>query len=211
MADQISFSFSPNKSDFYKTLRAFTLRNRSLRIVTVGVLLILIGASITSLAVSHAFTSTSFTVLMVILLILLTVFFLGPATVADKVSSNERFTCETTWVVDEDKVSIRNKFGDTNFDWGTFDAAYETQDHYLITYATNKNMYQILPKRAFGSTDQQEGFRSLLTAKTKSITRIRSVNLPELSKRTCQVLLYGTLVVFIILLVASSYIQASGR
>ncbi len=208
MIEPIIFSFSPNASDYYKTLRAVMFRNRTTKAIMLVGMLILGCSGLTSIAITHTFQTAAITLLILFLLIL-TFYFLGPATAAEKVTSEERLNTETTWVVDEEKVSIKTKFAETSLDWGSFGVVYETRDHYMITYSTNKNMFQIIPRRAFSSTNQEGSFRNLLVAKTKSITRINSVNLPELSKRTTLVLLFTMLAIFIIITVFAGFFQAS--
>ncbi len=148
------------------------------------------------------------------IIIPLSILFLHPATMGDRVARDERLSCETTWELDENRVWIKNKFIETNFDWGSLGQTYETGEHYLISYTVNKNMFQILPKRAFLTAEQQNEFRQLLEQKTRSITRIRSVNLPEPSRRSVMVFMYGFysfLAICIIILVVYSFRQAMGR
>jgi hypothetical protein len=125
----------------------------------------------------------------------------------NKVVKEERLSCETYWEIDEKKVSIKNKFGDKNFDWGTFKEVLETGEHFLITYSVNKNMFQIVPKRSFLSDQQQNQFRKILEEKICPIKTIRSINLPDLSRGATFLILCGFLFILIIITIVYNFIK----
>jgi preprotein translocase subunit SecE len=201
MNDKLIFSFTPNKSDYIKTLRAFSLHHETTKI---GLLLsaLVIVAILLSIFYLHTLSLAGFTVLLVMVVYYITVFFLGPANIADKAAKDERLSCEMTWEVDENQALVCTRTTDINCDWSTFAEAYETKEHFLITYTNNKNMFQLIPKRAFKTAEQIAQFRKLLEEKTKPIKKIESVNLPELSRNFSMVLLYIVAAIFLIIVVA---------
>jgi hypothetical protein len=209
MDEPLRFAFSITKSDYYQTLRAFYVHRM------LGRGLIIIPLLITAIAfLVYIVYAVSFSVLFLFLLLVLIPgmpLFISPADAAEKLSKDERLSTETTWEVDENRIALKNKFSDMSTDWGPFGEVYETQEHYLLTYEHNKNVFQILPKRAFSSVEQALEFRKFAEVKTKGVQRIRSVNLPEFSKRTSRLILYGFLLVMIIWFTMTSFFRAGGR
>ncbi len=206
----LMFSFTPNRSDYIKTMRAFTLQHTSTKIAILLTLLVVI-AIVLSIIYLHTLSLAGFTLLLVMVIYYLTAFFLGPANVADKVSGDKRLSSEMTWEVSEDAAVVCTKEIDTNCDWSTFSESYETNEYFLITYAKNKNMFQLVPKRAFKSDEQLAEFHQLLAAKTKRLTRISAVNLPELSRNFSLAILYVIMAIFIIVVVAYGFTHGVGK
>jgi accessory gene regulator protein AgrB len=210
MNKSLIFSFTPNRSDYIKTLRAFSLQHASTKIAILLSILVVI-AILLSVFYLHTLSLASSTVLLVMVIYYLTVFFLGPANVADKVAKDERQSSEMTWEVNEDAAVVCTREADTNCDWSTFGETFETNEYFLITYAKNKNMFQMVPKRAFKNADQLAEFHKLLVGKTKRVTKISAVNLPELSRNFSLALLYGIMAVFIIIVVSYGFTHGAGR
>jgi hypothetical protein len=210
MSKPLIFSFTPNRSDYIKTLRAFSLQHASTKIAILLSILVVI-AILLSVFYLHTLSVAGFTVLLVMVIYYLTVFFLGPANVADKVAKDERLSSEMTWEVNEDAAVVCTREADTNCDWSTFAESFETNEYFLITYAKNKNMFQMVPKRAFKNADQLAEFHKLLVEKTKRVRKISAVNLPELSRNFSLALLYGIMGVFIIIVVAYGFTHGVGR
>ncbi len=210
MNKPLMFSFTPNRSDYIKTLRAFSLQHRSTKIAILLSLLVVIGILL-SFFYLHALSLAGVTVLLVMVIYYLSIFFLWPANVADKVGKDERLSSEMTWEVDENQAVVMTKHTDVSCDWSTFGEPYETSEYFLITYASNKNTFQLVPKRAFRNEEQLVEFRKLLEGKMKRITRISAVNLPELSRSISLALLYGMMAIFIVIVVAYGYAHGVGR
>jgi Ca2+/Na+ antiporter len=209
MNDSLIFSFTPNKSDYFKTLRAFYLQHRSTKIAILLSALVII-AIILSIFYLHTLSLAGFTVLLTMVAYYVTVFFLGPANVADKIAKDERLSSEMTWELDDNQALVCTKYADINCDWGTFAEVYETKEHFLITYHNDKNMFQLIPKRAFKNDDQLTRFRNLVAEKIKPIKAIETVSLPELSRNFSLTLLYMIALIFIIIVVAYSISHGVG-
>jgi hypothetical protein len=199
MTDPITFTFTPTRSDYIRTLRAFTLRQKS----TFTIFIILVFLSLCTVIASIYQPTPIYVWFFPLALISYILFSLLiiPITVGEKVEKNERLRCATTWEVDEKTVTIRTPFSSTSFDWGTFRQACETSEHYLLVYAVNKQMFQLVPKRAFASAEQQASFRKLLEAKFRSITPIRAVHLPEPPARTLRFIYWGLLIILVLITV----------
>ncbi len=210
MIEHLNFSFTPSRSDYIKTWRAFSLQHAATKIAIVFSILI-VAIILASILYLHDLSLAGFSVLLVMVIYYLAIFFLAPANMADKVTKDEKLNSEMFWVVDNDEVCVGNKYADIDCAWNTFGQTYETNEYFLLVYSSNKNMFQLIPKRAFKSAEQMEAFRELLQNKTHSIKKISSVNLPELSRNLSMVILYAVLAVFIIIIVAYSFSHGVGR
>lgn len=165
MKTNLTFHFTPDKSDYIKPLRAFAFHQKSNRIVLVffGTVLILGFIGFVVLGYGTALWNYLLPwIFLVFVFYLITLFFLNPMLAARQIQKSERSLVETTWEVNDNSIKITNSFSETKFDWGTFDRVIETKTHYLFTYSTNNRLIQILPKRAFISQQQQDEFRSLI-------------------------------------------------
>lgn len=210
MTEHLNFSFTPNRSDYIKTWRAFSFQHATTKIAILLSLLI-IALILTSILYLHTLSIAGFSVLLVMVIYYLSIFFLAPANMADKVAKDEKLNSEMFWVVDDNEVCVGNKFADMDCEWNTFAQTYETNEHFLLVYASNKNMFQLIPKRAFKTVEQLATFRKLLENKTHGVKQIISVNLPELSRNLSMVILYAILVIFIIIVAAYSFTHGVGR
>ncbi len=210
MNKPLMFSFTPNRSDYIKTMRAFSMQHGSTKLGIILSIFVIIAIML-SVVYLHTLSLASSSLLLVMLIYYLSIFFLGPANVADRVAKDERLSSEMTWEVDENQAVVMTKHVDVSCDWSTFGDAYETSEYFLITYSTNKNTYQLVPKRAFKNEEQLATFRKLLEQNKKRITVIGGVNLPELSRNFSLVLLYGFMAVFVIIVVAYGFTHGVGR
>ncbi len=161
----ISFHFIPTKDDYVRGVRAFYFSDagfkRALVIMGVVELLLVVAAFAGNLGDGplpwlFVLGLLAFPVYLLVIL---------PINMGRQIEKNERFTAETTWELGEDQVSIKNKFSETKTDWGSFQKMVRTDDYYLLIYATNKRMFQIIPKRAFESQEQETAFREFVKQK----------------------------------------------
>ncbi len=207
MIEPLQFTFALTKSDYITALRSFLFHQKSMRNLNILALLVIFYV------VFYFITTGYFSWILLVIVFLFYGFlvFLHPAAVGEKVDKDPRLHSETTWVIDENKVSIHDPFNDTSVDWGTFAEALETDELYLLCDSVARASYKIVPKRAFTSTEQQQEYRRLVEAKRGTIRRIRSVPLPEPSARTVKRYIYGMLGLAIVIVILISYLQASGK
>ncbi len=57
---------------------------------------------------------------------------------------------------------VISQMAEAKYDWKLFTKAFEDGQYYMITYSTNKNMFQFIPKRAFNSLEQEAKTRELI-------------------------------------------------
>ncbi|MBI5943766.1 MAG: YcxB family protein [Chloroflexi bacterium] len=92
-------------------------------------------------------------------------FFINPLTIANKVGKDERLSSPIQYEVSDEQIMFRNQFAETKLDWGSFQKVIESEEMFLLVYTLNKNMFQIIPKRAFSATVDEQVFRDLLKTK----------------------------------------------
>jgi hypothetical protein len=181
MNEPLSFSFTPTRADYIISLRAFYLRQR-----TSWLVMLLFGAGIICGLLIPLFTDSfpfnlaTFAALAFGFYLFFSLLIL-PTMSGNRVDKNERLRAETFWDVNSTGVTIKTEFAETTFDWPTIGKVLVTRDYYLLVYATHKNIFQILPKRAFTSEEQEAEFQIYLEAKVGAPVHIRQINLPLLS------------------------------
>jgi hypothetical protein len=160
MAQTVNFQYTPTKTDYVHGMRAYLIR--SWRIwIAYAVFGLMFAIGICSLVV---FEGTYVSWLWILLSVLFFAFqmVLAPMLLGRRVRRNERLRAEMFWQVNDEHILVKNKFAETKFDWGTFHKVLETKRYYLFIYSVNKRMFQIVPKRAFESSEQETAFRDLL-------------------------------------------------
>lgn len=167
----IILRFTPNKDDYVIASRAITMRQWS----TWLILGIIVFIWVINLLLGLMSEDTDWISLGISLLpmLLFTIIFGGLIFVVPsfqlgrRIQKNKRLTTETVWIVDDQTIVIKNAHSESKMDWGTFQRVIQLKDYYLLGYSTNKAMAQILPRRAFESSEQETAFRKLLEQKIK--------------------------------------------
>jgi hypothetical protein len=203
VTEPITFSFTPNREDYIRTLRAFSLQLRYTKITLVMAAIIFFAALTYQLL--RGFSVYGFIFIGLPWAYVMSLFFLNPITVGDKFAKDERLSSDWTWTIDDERISINNKFSESTFDWGTFKEVYETKEHFLLTYAVQKNMYQFIPKRAFANAEQLYNFQKFIEEKIQAIKPIRTISLPEPSLRMIRLIYYSLIVVYAIIIIFIAY------
>jgi hypothetical protein len=182
----ITFSFTPTKDDYIKSFRTFYRANwqtwiRIPLILTLIALLSFVATMFGKGSLDDKLTNPggllAFGLLIGIGIFLYTIFMGNPLKVWKQVEANERLHCHVEYEVNDEQILIRTKFAETKMDWGTFTAFIETPDVFLLIYSTNKNMFQIIPQRAFVSVNDIEAFKQLLFQ--KNMKKLRVLGMPN--------------------------------
>jgi hypothetical protein len=162
MIQPLEFRFALTKDDYRRGVRAFYARSSTTWILFA----LCLALSLMNWAVFDAAP-----LVQAVSFVLPILFYLGflfgfmPWWLARQVQHNERMRLETTWRVTDDRVAVSTAFAEGTMDWGTFRRVVDTPNAYLLVYTVNKNMFQIIPKRAFASPDQAAAFEQLLARK----------------------------------------------
>ena len=164
-----SFSFIPTKDDYIKAFRTFYLSNWPIWAVLIVFVLsqiICIGSAFLRGDLGSEFGGVFPIVLFIFLAIYLAyALVINPMTIASKVEKDERLSSPVQYEVNGEQIMFKNQFAETKMDWGSFQKVIESKELFLLVYSTNKNMFQIIPKRAFAATDGEQAFRNLLNNK----------------------------------------------
>ncbi len=204
MLTSMSIKFTPTKDDYIKTLRAnsFGAGNIWLNLL---IFCIVFAAITVVLLLSHVeFWVVAPVFIAALIFYVFFQYVMNPLRISQQVQSNERFRSEVTWTVDESGVLLANKFGESKSDWGTFYNFKETKEHFLVYYSTNRDMFQIVPKRAFESAGQLEAFRHILTVNLAQ-ARSQGGELAWLAQNRWKLMIYVILVIFCVIVFLMSY------
>jgi hypothetical protein len=79
----------------------------------------------------------------------------------------------------EGGIRFRSKGAYSRIEWGFYSKAWENEEFYLLFYG--KDMFSVIPKRAFRDRLQEETFRAMLTGKLGPLTWPRE--LPKTRER----------------------------
>jgi hypothetical protein len=99
-----------------------------------------------------------------------------PARIAGDVKNSERLRSLHTWEVGDQQIVVKTDFSETKFDWDTFSRVLETRDYFLLLHAVRRGLIEVVPKRAFDTTEKLSSFRNLLMAK---ISKYKTYGMPR--------------------------------
>jgi hypothetical protein len=88
---------------------------------------------------------------------------------------NPKFREQYNLQFSDDGIWFRSKGLESRLDWGFYSKVWETPRFYFLIYG--KDMFTLIPKRAFSSEEQEAAFRSML--KRKISPNIETYNLPS--------------------------------
>ncbi len=106
----------------------------------------------------------------VLLVILLATYALQPLLLVYKVKKNERLRGINQYEVDEEKISVHTPYAQASYDWGTYGKLTDTGKYYLLIYSTNSRMFNLIPKRAFSTLQQETEFLDLAKKKLQKFS-----------------------------------------
>jgi hypothetical protein len=163
------FKFTPTKDDYIKAFRTFYLSSWPVW----GVLIVFLLSQIIFFGLAFIRGDLGFDlggILPIVLIVFIASYLaftlvINPMTAASKLEKNERLSSPVQYEVNDEQIMFKNQFAETKLDWGSFQKVIESKDIFLLVYTTNKNMFQIIPKRAFASTDDEQAFKNLLNTK----------------------------------------------
>lgn len=195
---KISFRFTPTKNDYLKAFWTFYSNSPYTWIAFVFFAFLLPIVAL-SLFIGYELQS-GFVMWFPMLIFISTAFFLlfmfviNPLILGNKVEKNERLKSPVEYEVDEEQISIKTPFSESKVDWGTFERMIESEEHILLIYSINKNMFQIIPKRAFLSREDEQSFKDLLILK---LPKIKNTPSKFLKTPMSIVILIGIIALFV--------------
>ena len=180
---KITFRYQPRGKDYRNALRAFYLRQRSWRWIlgiSLALGLLIVGAAVplgSYFVIRYAIICLGAPLAGTFLVV-----FMSPVVMAARINKNEKLREEVVWQLDEGGAVISTPSSKQELDWGSFAKLVDTQDHFLLVRSHNKNMFHIIPKRAFPSQAEQNRFVALvqegLARRAKGKPHQREIPLP---------------------------------
>ncbi len=203
----ISFGFTPTKSDYIKSFRAYYLSNwltwTFLILVTIAIGIVAFSTLVSGgLRDGYSFALSfmlPFIVFMLLGSVLLSALVISPLKIANRVEKDERLRSPVQYEVSTEQILFKNQFTETKTDWGSYQKYIETEDVFLLIHSAHKGMFQLIPKRAFASSDDEQAFRQLLISKN-----LKSKNSPlNIKNKPLLIIIIALLCCFIYLCGAS--------
>ena len=95
----------------------------------------------------------------------LNIFVWRPYSYGLQASKDENLTASIRMTIAEDGIGIFRIYKNQQIDWKNFEDLIEGKEHFLLKTVLHRNSFDIIPKRAFESPEQEEAFRQLVTRK----------------------------------------------
>jgi hypothetical protein len=163
MSNTIKFKTILTKEDFVKASRGYLLSQTNNQILDVLLVLLILGGVLGLILNGIEPSILVFVVLATVGLVYS--YFISPAIAASTVTQNAEWSNAYDWSVSEEDIVINSRAVGAKIGWVLFQDFLETRDYFLLVHSDNKKSFQIIPKRAFKSADQEGGFRQLLKAR----------------------------------------------
>lgn len=176
----MTFQFTPEPEDYFKAIQAFYVSNPWLWVIffVFGLPQMWCGVSfLIKSDISHL--GNIVLALFILLMIPALVAYLlwgVPARIAGQVRQSERMRSLHTWHVSDQQIIIKTDFSELKLQWDVFRRVLEIREHFLLLYAVNRGLIEVVPKRAFDSPENLTAFRNQLLDK---IPRYKSFGLPR--------------------------------
>jgi hypothetical protein len=211
----LSFGFTPTKNDYIKAFQAYYLSNwltwASLVLVTI-IIGVVAFSTLISGKISDGYTfALSFMLPLIMFMflgsILLSALVINPLKIANKVEKDERLRSPIQYEVSTEQILFKNQYTETKTDWGSFQKYIETENVFLLIYSAHKGMFQLIPKRAFASSEDEQAFKQLLISKN-----LKSKNSPlNINKKTLLIIIIIALLCCFLYICAFSFLYAGLR
>jgi hypothetical protein len=89
-------------------------------------------------------------------------YFISPGIAAGRITQDKEFDRETIWSIQPDGIALLSGSSRRKLKWEKFRDFLEAGSFFLLLRADDRRIFQIIPKRAFESTEQLDAFRDLL-------------------------------------------------
>jgi hypothetical protein len=101
-------------------------------------------------------------------------YFAGPRRNARRRARDGRQQAEILFEIGDEGVRIKDDFVETKFQWHNFSGALVTEEFIFLVFAGNTDCYHFIPRRVFGSEEEERAFRGVLAAHLQDV-RSKSV------------------------------------
>ena len=166
METPIKIKYQLTKKDYVVGLRLFNTKTP-----LAWVAYLIVGAVLTYFALTMR-TQDTFLTLIIILaipLMALNTFVLRPYSYGQQASKDENLTASIRMTIAEDGIGIYRMHKNQQIDWKNFEELIEGKDYFLLKTVLHRNSFDIIPKRAFETPEEEDAFRELATRKIKEV------------------------------------------
>lgn len=161
--DTIRFNFTPTQRDYVTAARAFLLRQPLYLLIVFGLgmvssviwLLFSLSAG-SSDAMVFVLSAVSAPFALVALFLIIT-----PIVIASAAAKSQALASEMRWDASGAGLQVAGTNTDTLLNWGLFKDVIETRSYFLLIFRDRRKLFQMIPKRAFASTEDESRFRAL--------------------------------------------------
>jgi hypothetical protein len=172
----VIIQINPKVQDYSRAMRAYLARNKSywvgLAVVPISCVIFLV-VSYMNIWVIEGYIRFLINALVIILLLAESSPLWTSWLVARNSSKNRFTTLPATYNIDDEKLMIAHSEAESKYSWSVFSKAFENKEYFFLTYSTNKNAFQFIPKRALVSAEQEQLTRDLITAHLGEIVDIQ--------------------------------------
>lgn len=161
MQEPIELEFSVSKQDYIQSTQSLYSRTIgwwSYLILTASLFVYSIFRVFQS-----GFRSIEFLVISLVFpLFLLYYWVFLPQIAASRAMKKQRFFGPMKLKVDESGFEVSSQYGEYKIEWEDLVGFYEQKHYYILPYSAKNNDFDVIPKSAFVSDQQQEEFYSLV-------------------------------------------------
>jgi hypothetical protein len=163
MAKPIQARILLEKKDYIRAFRGFYTRQFGNQVFIFFLLLLII---IGIIGIARSGMQPAILVMVVLALIgLLYPYFITPLIIGSKLDKNQGLLRESVWTFTDKEILVKAEGKESRLDWSAIHEFIETKDYFLLVHSGNKRIFQVVPKRAFESTEVEKRFRELLGTK----------------------------------------------
>ncbi|MFN8411661.1 MAG: YcxB family protein [Anaerolineales bacterium] len=160
MDNPIKFKVVLSKDDFVKVARSYYLSQFNNQVF--GVLLVLLIVAGVLGLIRNGFELSIFLFVAMASFGLIYSYFIAPLSGANKIEQDKNWHTGNSWSATKDGISVYSGTKEVKIKWDVFQDFLETKNYFLLIHSDNKQSFQIIPRRAFESAEQEKDFRQLL-------------------------------------------------
>ena len=164
-------SFTYTEEEYMRAVRVFYARAYHTRFnFLLGALVTLLGLLMLASGVDALFTTVCLAIGLMFTALNLYVHFVTPRL---HYKANPKLRERYELDFSDEGILYRSKGAETRLEWGFYSKVWETGEFYLLGYG--KDMFSVIPKRAFPDDAQEEAFREMLGRRLGPFERPREL------------------------------------
>lgn len=162
------FEFTPTPDDYKKAIRIYHLSDVRLWII-MGIFGLPQLCCSLYIIIQNGFSAGIYPFILLLLFPAFILYLLVwvPMSFAQRAKKDERLRAKTTWIVSEEQIIVKNDHSDSKTTWDSFQKVIESRAFYLFFFQGKRNQFQMLPKRAFMTVEQELAFQKMVSKKVE--------------------------------------------